>query len=457
MAGHGYRAPIALWSSPDSSAPITHFPPGLSAAIAIPTRFGLPLLQSARLVNAVSAFITLGAATYLVAIAVGPAAAIVLGVILLVTPALVADHLDVLSEPLFLACIMLALLAMVRAPERPLAAGMAAALATLVRYAGISVAAAAVVWSALQGGTSRERLRRAAVAAIPALLLQSAWVVHARATAGSQPIRTFAVYLGRMDRTLVQAWATLTHWLVPLPEDTFSVHRVPAGAIALAAIVLLATLVTLGSRALRVADERAAVARRLLGATGILVTAYIAVILASRLVADPNIPFDDRILSPLLLLLEVACVTAAAQWWPRGAMPARIALLAAGAIWAVGSFALTRAAVNWALTYGNDFAGEQWRRSELLDWTRTHARDVPIYSNWPSAITLYLDRPARDLPFADTRVNGRAFADTVRARRAVIVDFDVKNPQFAGGDSLARVPGLVTIAKLADGQVLAAR
>ncbi|HEY5219310.1 MAG TPA: hypothetical protein VIJ16_05850, partial [Gemmatimonadaceae bacterium] len=36
VAGHGFRIPTAAWNSPDSESTLTHYPPGFSAAIAVP-------------------------------------------------------------------------------------------------------------------------------------------------------------------------------------------------------------------------------------------------------------------------------------------------------------------------------------------------------------------------------------------------------------------------------------
>lgn len=465
-AGTGFRAPIAPWASRDSTAPIGHFPPGFSAAIAVPTALGMPPAQAARLVNALAAFVTVATAAYLAALAAGPLIALLLGAALLVTPALVYVHLDLLSEPLFLACVSLALLAMIRAPRRPLLAGLAAAAAALVRYAGVAVTGAAILWAFGQRGALRVRVRRAVLAALPTVVLQAAWVAHARAVGGKKAVRQIAIYVANFGRDLSMAWQTTTEWLVPHSDQDVHIH---APLVAIAALALIAIIIAAGGRAAwrawRATRDRAAgdpayrrahSAAATLAACGVFAVCYVGVLVLSRLFADPFIPFDERLLSPLMLVLELAAAVSIGAWWSAGADLSRIALLVAAAIWWGAALGVDGDVVNWALTNGNDFAGEDWRRSELLYWARTHAGRAPLYANWPAAVNFQLHRAAWQLPLVDAPVSWSAFADTIRARRALILDFDVQNPEFVRQDTLDRIPGLVLVRRLADGKVIAA-
>jgi hypothetical protein len=50
----------------------------------------------------------------------------------------------------------------------------------------------------------------------------------------------------------------------------------------------------------------------------LLAGCYLALVLASRLIADPGIPLDDRLMAPLLVLVEVAMVLIAHPHGDRG-------------------------------------------------------------------------------------------------------------------------------------------
>src|SRR4051812_10411654 len=152
--GSGYRVPVADWAAADSTSALTHFPPGYPTAIAIPITLGVVPRQAARIVDAVAAFIEFAVVVALVASAAGELAALCLAAALLVMHPIAVIHLSVLSEPLYLACTVCALFAMVRLAEpssdehiaAAWVAGIASAAAMLVRYVGFSVCGAVALW-----------------------------------------------------------------------------------------------------------------------------------------------------------------------------------------------------------------------------------------------------------------------------------------------------------------------
>ena len=384
---------------------------------------------------------------------------------LLATPPMHEVHASVLSEPLFLACLALAVAAMAWRSDRPLWAGIAAASGAITRYAGASLVGAVVLWALAQPGSVRERLRRAATALFPALVLEGLWVVRTRVVAGSGEIREFALY-GNLGPMLREGAATLTAWLVPDPNADLNPipHR---GAIAVAAAIALGALVAIGSwhtwravrgvRGVRAEDDpRAPLRWRLLRAGALVLVCYVAVVLASRVTADPNIPLDARILAPALVLVTTLAGAALGAWWcrTRQAIP-RIAVCGALLCWWAAAVSSTYDEAQYALDQGSDFAGEQWRHSELLAWARTSGAERPLFSNWPSAVYLHLHRPVRELPRDSNPATLAAFADTLRVRGGRVLLFDVPTTEFAANAPLLREPGLRRVARTRDGVVLA--
>ncbi|MEP6992400.1 MAG: hypothetical protein ABJA80_15820 [bacterium] len=465
LAAHAeYRVPTAAWTRADSMAPLAHFPPGFPTLLAVPVRAGMAPAQAARLVEAVAAFTTITTLVLLVGGAVGQGAAVLLALALFAMTSMQEVHVSILSEPLYLTCTVLVLAALVHAPLRPLRAGLAAGAAVMTRYAGASLVGAVALWALLQPGRWRARLRRVALALAPAVVLQGAWVIRTRLVAGPGEIRRFALY-GNLGPTLREGGSTLAAWLIPeAGPDPIPYHV----ALALAAGLALATLVAVGAwRAWRATagapllerpDPRSPAAWRLLTATSLLLGCYVAIVAVSRVLADPRIPLDERILAPALLLLMTLAATGLALWWrsPRST-GVRIVVAAGLLAWWVDAASATREEVQYALEWGSDFAGSQWRESELLEWARTTGASAPLYSNWPPAVYFYLHRPAREVPRSGDPRTLAAFADTLRVRGGRVLLFDAPSEEQPPAESFRRAPGLREIAHPADGVVLGAR
>ena len=447
-----YRIPSAAWTSADSTAPLAHFPPGYSSLLAVPVRLGMAPVQAARLVDALAAFATITVLVVLLAGAGMPLSGVLLALALFTMDAMAEVHLSVLSEPAFLLCVALTLAALVGAPDRPLRAGVPAAVGASTRYAGLALVGAAVLWSLVRPAPIVTRVRRAAIALLPTLVVQGAWVLRTHHLAGPASIRRFSLY-GDLRPTLDQGGETLSRWLIPDPgwTDDAIPYR---GRIALAAGILLVALVAAGvQRARRTPVE--ALATRLLAAGTLLLVSYMGMIVASRLVADAAIPFDQRILAPGLLLATVLVATATTLWWRNARMPSRAVVAGALVVWAAAGASVVWRDARYALEWGSDFAGAQWRSSELLEWGRTPEARHPLYTNWPAAVYFHLQRPARDVPQRGDVHALAAFADTLCVRDGRVLVFAVPEPDLATDLALSRQGGLRVLQRFRDGIVLA--
>ena len=464
LAKHGeLRTPAARWWNPDSTSMLAHFPPGFAAAIAVPVRLGMDPQQSARLVEAVAAFVTIGTLVLLVGDATAQLAGILLAVALFATSSMHLAHVSVLSEPLFLALTALMLAAMVYRPDRPLAAGSLAALAGLVRYAGLAYVGVVALWTFMQRGSLAMRARRALIAALPALVLQALWFVRTRLVATKEPIRKLGFY-GDVGRSLAEARVTIEGWLVPDP-DTLTEPMRFRGALTLIAAALLLVVVLAAVRALRRrltqreddTRSRDPLALRLIAAASLTVGCYLALVILSRIIADPGIPFDERILSPVIVLGSTLVATGLGVWWlaSTAALP-KIALIGALLGWWCAAGSVTWDQAVRVRDYGSDFGSDDWRRSDLLEWARSEGAGHPLYTNWVAAVYFHLRRPARDIPMLGEMKRVPEFARVLAANDGRALVFDVPGVEFVTVDSLRRAPELRVVSELADGVVFAA-
>jgi len=438
--GRGLRDVDRDWTSADSTMPLSHWPPGFPMALAGAEGLGVTAVQGARALNAISAFVTIAGITWLVADAAGIVAGLVAGLLVMTTPAVVQVHENVLSEPLFIALLVLALMTMVSAREQPLVSGTLAALASMVRYAGLAVVGGVVLWQFLRAGTLRERIGRAAAAALPAILLQGAWVTRTVHKAGSSSIRDLSWY-GELGPTLREGWHTIAAWLVPDMSQLWS-------SFAAICVVILLLAVLWRARPLR-AEQAVALA------AGVLAACYLALLLVSRLVADLTIPLDYRLMSPLFLLLEVAMVLIVAHAWRTWPASARVLTIVLGALWWSASLRVSRESARYAMHTGNDLADICWRRSPLLAWVRANGNGHALFTNVPEALFFQANRLSHELPEERDAQTASAFLDTLVRRNALIVEFDPSCMDLDNPDSvLARMP-LREVVTMPTGRVLA--
>jgi hypothetical protein len=194
----------------------------------------------------------------------------------------------------------------------------------------------------------------------------------------------------------------------------------------------------------------------LTAAAGVLASSYLLILLASRLLADPAIPFDERLLSPLFLLAAILLASAASTALRDGATGLRVLGALVFLSWWVGSLRAVSDEVQYTLENGRDLTQSQWRESPLLGWARANAAHRPLYSNWASAVVLHMGRAAHELPAVDDPATLTAFTDTLRVRDGVALAFDWPGPGQIGVESLRKAAGLHLIARLADGSVFAA-
>jgi hypothetical protein len=473
LVGRGaYRIPTASWAAADSTEPLVHFPPGFSTLIAAPVALGMRGIQAGRLVDCVSAFATAALVFLIVEMTAGVLAGVLAAVMLFATPAVLGVYMSVLSEPPFLVALLATLFAMLEQRRQPLGsrayrlavvgAGLAAGAAIMLRYAGVAVAGAAVLWPLMPRAPWRRRVSDALMAGTPAAALVALWVYRCYRVVprGGQAIRTFQVYGGTW-RSIQAGVATLRDAVIPGFRDGME----PRGYVLLAGALCIALVaaVVAGARAAlresRIRGEGAGIA-----AAALMATIYIAVLLVSRALADPGIPFDERLLAPVIVLLELVVIEVIAHGWrreraalggppPLAAIVGRAGRRLAGGLWLLLCIGQIRERVSDALSDGYDLAETRWRTSDTIDWVRANGSGYTLYTNWPAAVYFHAHRATRDLPTALDALTLRRFHDRLVRQHGVLVAIDERNPEMADPDSLAAKIPLQRVAQFRDGVI----
>lgn len=334
LDGRGFTPPAGL-------PPVQHFPPLFTALLAAT---GAPL-GGARVLNAL-AFAGIVALVGLVVRArtASLAAGLVASVLAAAAADLLGSSASALSEPLFVLLALAGLAVLAAHLERPrpgLVVGAAAlvAAACLTRYIGVAVVVAGagvLVW--------RRRWVDAAVFGALGLLPLAGWLAWAGSGERSLAFHPFGWdYLG-------QAVRPFSRWLVPWPGP-------PAG------FVLAVALVVAGAVFVRRLGSPLFVA---FGA------AYLAVLVAYRLLTDATGRLDARFLLPLH---AVAILVAVPALWRRTVPAVVVAVLvlaqvASGLSWTVGGLS-------------DDSIARRGYTAAAFDRSRVLASipEGPVYSN----------------------------------------------------------------------------
>jgi hypothetical protein len=362
VSGGGLSLPMTSWASPDTLAPLSHFPPGPSLAMASVMRAtGVRPDVAALWIMALAAGATLALTFLLVSETEGWLVGFLSAVLVAALPPFVMVHAAIWSEPLYLPLLLLTLILLVRSPQRPGRAGVAAAASVLVRYLGLATVVSVGLWTFRETRSWRKTL----VGLGPGVGVFLAWFFVTRIRGGA--MRTWGAFRAPFSDTVAQLPEMIRFWLVPnLP-------------LLVAVALLLGVLAThLGVR------------RSLRGPLWILIATHLGLILGSRLLVDQRIPFDARILLPVLVLLTVPVVPVL---WKRPLIGPLVLLVWMG--W-VGSQDVQ--GIRTAQAVGLYYTDARWLGSGLLPWLDAETGETRIYSNEPGFVAFHLRRTARFLP-----------------------------------------------------------
>ncbi len=406
-----FRTPVSSWATPDSTAALSHFPPGFSVAIAVPIKlFGIRAEVSALWVMALGAGIALGMAYWITSTYAGASAGYLSALLLILTPAWTKLHLAIWSESVYLAILLIMLYVMLKAPKRPLLYGTLAALGVAVRYVGIAGTVVAAIWAARQGRTFRERMVSAAWASAPSTIFLLAWGSYV--ASNRESVRQVSFYGGLFTGLKEIGWM-FVEWLVPNGVSGL------VGGPAAAALVLsgMAGLVVMAVKSRFWLDgERS----KLVWVVRTYAAIYVVVVVTSRLFLDPRIPFDSRIFMPVLVLstmflaMSVKPALGGLGWAPRTVLAFAIGL------WCMLAFSDIRAGVAVVNENGRYYTFKSWISDPVIRWVdgRSEPYDV-IYSNEPELIYYHTARHGKQLP--DVGEDLDAFKAAFEKRPGVII------------------------------------
>lgn len=436
LSGQGYRE---VWIV--SAGVVTHFPPGLSGALAlIGLLTGLDPVRGARLLNAslygLNIFLTGWLALRMTS---SRLVGWLTAVLFLLTPALLTIHSNAMSEPLYIFFTLAAFLLLDVCRQRPLFSskinfwllfgiGCVIGLAYLTRYAALALLATCIVALFILHDTWRKRWLSSAWVVLGALPWILGWAIRNKIEGGALTNRALSWHPITFEnaRTGVR---TFSSFLVPVTDWQLSLLKVKGlfeTIILLLALGLLIWVLKIGLRRFfRPAQTPAPETISFLN--GLYVFGYFASLIVTMTLFDPATRFQLRILAPILasliLLLAFGLKSVA------GSRAGRIVAIALTAIIFAAS-ALGQVQNVQALHRGGQvYANERWFGAPAIAALRQLPSDVAIHSNQPGVIYLYVGRAGSLLPNGEPGIS--QLKQEVLAGKGVIVIFKSVNTSEA--------------------------
>jgi len=423
MNGDGYRAAWLI-----SNEPMTHFPPGYSATLAlIGLVTGLDPVRGARLLNSV----LIGFNILIIGVlgwrmTRSKPFGIVAAFLFLITDSLLRIHSDALSEAFYVFFALLAFLLLNRYFEKEkltwlVALGFVLGLAYLIRYAALALWATLIVVLFLLSATWRKRIVSVAVLLGSALLWPMIWSIRNRILGGSftnrvagwHPITSADVQYGL--RTFAEFLIPIQSW----QEKVFRTSGLFESLVIFLLSVLLLWVVIVGLR--RFFRPGRTVRPEIISFTnGLYIFGYLSALLTTMTVFDVATRFQVRILAPMYPSFLLLLVALLAWLWRRPQVVWKsitiLIFVFVSGMFITGGLRI----VKLLHRSGQVYASWRWRDSEAMAYLRELPSDVIIYTDQPGVTYLYVGRPATVLPdkpyIEDTK-------QTVLDGKAVVVIF----------------------------------
>jgi len=380
--------PLTSWESEASYEPLSHFPPALPLIFAAVVRLlDVDPYTAGRWLNAACIF---GTALMALLPVADSAVAVLTVAALLVGPSFVTMHVWLWSEPVFLLLVVLSARLAVRARTESatlrdvMLIAACAGLATLTRYAGLSLFAGLGLLLLFSAVSLKAKVRRIVwyCGFYTATVLPWFWWLSA---IGAAP-RSLGLYTENAWHGIVRpALRTVVGWFLPA-----SLPLLPALAGVATVFVVLALVCIQRARA-REDFHIGPVAY----VAAVLLVVHVGFLVVARLIADPSMPFDERILSAALVLTALGLGEVAKSLYPVGLPVIPSVLLG---VVALGNVMGTAPQLVHTVRHGEGYLSDPWTGSETIAWLRSAPPGLTIFSNAPDLICAWLPVTAKYTP-----------------------------------------------------------
>jgi hypothetical protein len=407
LSGQGYRE---AWLA--SNGPVTHFPPGFSAALALIGLSGLDPLRGARFLNS----ILFGVNAFLLGIigwrmTKSQIAGAALALLFTVNASLFRVHAVAMSEPLYIFFSLAAFLTFSEyfKTEKNLwliVTGVLVAFAYLTRYAGLALLATFLVALILFHDKWKKRAVSAGVFIASVLPFLVGWAIRNELVAENATNRQL-VYHPLSAENIQTGIYNISEFFVPVENWRRALVQTNGLLFVLLSILTLVLLVWVTWKGLKKFFKPATELPETLSFTSALyIFGYLASIVSSMMLFDASTKFKPRILSPVYVSLLTLLVLLGWWLWQKRAVILRGLVIVLGIFILVFSLYETVNVLATLHKGGQGYASFKWYDSDAMAFLRKLPEGTIIYTNQPGPVYLYTDRPSYVLPDLIDAVTG---------------------------------------------------
>ena len=401
LSGNGYRE---AWLA--SNGPVTHFPPGYPVALAvIGTLTGLDPLRGARALAGLLFGFNIALTGWLgFRMTERRALGLLAAALTLLSGSLLQIHARAMSEPLYLALMLIAFVLLEAYFQHPrtrtlVLLGTVLGWAYLARYAALALIATLLAVLLVLHRDWRARVKSALILIASSSPWMFLWSIRNRMVGGSFTNRVLGWHPITFENWELGV-STFAEFFLPVPRWRKSLTEIPGlfeGFTLLVGAFLLTWVLYEGlPRLLR--PVRKGLPPVLPFANALYVIVYMLVLVATMTLFDPATRFQVRILSPVYISIILLTLTLGVWLWKKpGAVVKPLLVLSVVGMVGMSAFGQNRTVENLRRG-GGGFADKRWTEDEAMLALKSLPEDVLVLSNEPGLVYLYAGRPSGVLP-----------------------------------------------------------
>jgi hypothetical protein len=398
-----YARPSAF----DDPNPVTNFPPGYSSILAAPIMFGADPVHTGRYLNAFLFALLVFSAAFLVhETTKNWTISIIASALIITSPLLIKEFTWVQSEPLFITILIIGtyfLIALFRSKgdlHFMLLASTLFAFLFLTRYAGLSFIISGLLSVLITPYADlRKRLLQGGLFATLSSLPTGLFLIRNVVVTGNLTNRPPPFWHPLEPQAWLEGLQGILMWFIPdrlvLSFNDLTTW-ISFGILCVGISVLSLGAIRAASKAARPEDTRNTAIMIQMLSIHMIIYGFFVILTVTFL--DILTPLNDRILSPLFLLLVLDAALIGHLIFSRVHKIGPILFFFFALIFI--SFQTYRS-INLGVSLrknGQGYSETNWRDSESLSYV-CQLPDVPIYSNDLPAIYFHCNRLAKSIPF----------------------------------------------------------